>query len=840
MAVSAAQPTVVRRESRIIERPRLIKLLDDTDARTILLLAPAGYGKTTLARQWAKTLNGAVWVTLSAAHTDVAWLASEIAEAIDGRHGTTSRTVSEHLRARANPQRASRELGTVLAARLGSVDTQWIVLDDYQEITSSPEAEELIATLERDGGARILVTSRTRPRWASGRRFVYGEVLEIGRAALAMTDTEVSRVLGKAQSARGLSEQAAGWPAVIGLAAAAETPVLPHTAVPEALHRYLAEELFNRASAQLREALFTLALRGTVGFDESCGDGASTLFAEAQILGFSSSDTSFELHPLLRDFLLEKLSSRVDAIERAKAAVYASVADATWDQALGLILRFDLTELIEPTIAAAFKPLVRSGRLATLTAFATALEGKTRSSSPSLIGVLAEAAFRDGNFDLAVDLAESACSSLPADHPLVSRFAAIGGQISFLQGDFSSAEASFRSAGVCAKDDRDSAEAAYGLATASIFGEKSTAAEAVEAVRQARSRSPIDQLRFISSEVALRVMGKHPDGLAGNLHIDTARQALLQVEDPRVRSNVAYMIASALAQKAEYDSARGWLSEFFAAADEFGLEFAMPYANWTLAQIAIGQRRFGEAERALQSVEDAAARTGEHHHQLNAKSLRARLLLQNGEPEAALRQVMAPTTMPLIPSWKGEYLATRALVSACLGDARSSRKAQSQASSVSAALQVQGLVLAARAISALREARAASLRTTTLFETSDRLQIWDPVVCALRSAPALGDAVAANQDLRSPLEALYFRVGDLRLARRAGFRTRATAAPRDLLSPRELEVLGLIACGYKNRDISRALFIAESTTKVHVRHVLEKLGVRTRAEAVARLKMFDS
>jgi DNA-binding NarL/FixJ family response regulator len=43
----------------------------------------------------------------------------------------------------------------------------------------------------------------------------------------------------------------------------------------------------------------------------------------------------------------------------------------------------------------------------------------------------------------------------------------------------------------------------------------------------------------------------------------------------------------------------------------------------------------------------------------------------------------------------------------------------------------------------------------------------------------------------------------------------------------------------KNRDIARALFIAESTTKVHIRHILEKLGVRTRAEAAARLQMLD-
>jgi ATP/maltotriose-dependent transcriptional regulator MalT len=781
-------------------------------------------------------------VTLTAAHTDVAWLAAEIAEAIDGSEGATSRTISEHLHARANPQRASRELGAVLAARLGNPDTQWIILDDYHEICSSPEAEGLVATLERDGGARILITSRVRPSWASGRRFVYGEILEVGRAALAMTQTEVSQVLGPRQSTSGFTQQAAGWPAVIGLAAAAETPVLPQGAVPEALHRYLAEELFNRASESLREALLTLALRGnhnSAGFDGRGSREAAALFAEAELLGFSSSETNFELHPLLREFLLEKLSDRPDAIQRATDALGACVSDAAWDQALALILRFDLAELIEPTLAAAFKPLVRSGRLATLTAFATSV-GREAASTPSIHAVLSEAAFRDGNFDLAVDFAESARSGLPRAHPLGSRVAAIAGQISFLQGDLSSAEQSFRAASELAADDRDSAEAAFGLALASIFGEESTAAQAVETLRQVRSRSPVDQLRFISSEVALRLTGMHPDGLSGNLHIDSARRGLPQVEDPRVRSNVAYVIAGALAQRAEYESAREWLGEFFAAADEFGLEFAMPYANWTLAQIAIGQRRFGEAERALQSIEDTAARTGESHHLLNARSLRARLLLQNGEPEAALRQVIDPALGPLIPSWRGEYLATRALVTACLGDTKSSRKAQSQASSASAALQVRGLVLAARAISALREARAAPIRITTLFETVDRLQNWDPLVCALRSAPALGDAVAGNSDVRSQLEALYLRIGDLTLARRAGFRTRATAVPRDVLSPRELEVLGLIACGYKNREISRALFIAESTTKVHVRHVLEKLGVRTRAEAVARLKMFDA
>ena len=92
----------------------------------------------------------------------------------------------------------------------------------------------------------------------------------------------------------------------------------------------------------------------------------------------------------------------------------------------------------------------------------------------------------------------------------------------------------------------------------------------------------------------------------------------------------------------------------------------------------------------------------------------------------------------------------------------------------------------------------------------------------------------------SILEPLYAHRATSSLARKAGFRTRSNRSPADLLTPREFEVLGLIAAGMRNGEIARALFISQSTAKVHVRHVLEKLGVRTRAEAVARLKMFGS
>jgi len=835
MTASAGQPRV-RGERRIIERPRLIKLLDETDARTILLLAPAGYGKTTLARQWAKTLRGAVWVTLTPAHRDVAYLAQDLARVATGADSDSTRFIAEQVRARLNPQRAPRELGAAVASALNAARISWLLVDDYHEISSAPAAEELAETLEQQLRGRLLVATRVRPMWTSGRRVVYGEILEVTRSDLAMTDAEVTEVVGKKPSARQLSEQARGWPAVVGLAAAVDDPSVPQGALPDTLHRYLAEELFQRASTELQQALFELALRSprstTLPPDERWPD----LAAEADGLGFTSEDTGFELHPLLQDFLLEKLAALPDADERVRAAVAAHIEAEAWDLALALVLRFDLLDTVDQTLSIAFGPLVRSGRLATLATFAQAMHSKV--AAPSVQITLAEAAFRDGNLELTIDLAQAVQPNLSRDHPLASRTAALLGHAAFLKADFPAADAAFRDARETATDERDLADARYGLALARIFGEQTGARKSVHALAAARHRSSVDFLRFAASEIALRLVGGTRDGLSANLHLDAIRQLLPGAEDPRVRTNATYTVASALSQRGEYAAAREWLKEFFEDAEAFGLDFAVPYATWTLAQVAIGQRRFGEAERALQALEDHAARSSERHHELNARALRARLLLQNGQPDAAARCVAADPDIPLIPSWSGEYLATRALALACVGNRQEAEETADAARGASSALQVQGLALAARAIVVATNSEPGQ-EPTRLIRVAQRLEVWDPVVCALRSSLSFADRLSADDELRPALERLYRKIGDSALARRAGFRTRATASPIEVLSPREYEILGLIARGYKNGDIAKALFIGVSTTKVHVRHIFEKLGVRTRAEAAARLQMFE-
>ncbi len=59
-----------------------------------------------------------------------------------------------------------------------------------------------------------------------------------------------------------------------------------------------------------------------------------------------------------------------------------------------------------------------------------------------------------------------------------------------------------------------------------------------------------------------------------------------------------------------------------------------------------------------------------------------------------------------------------------------------------------------------------------------------------------------------------------------------TVAEEKQLTPRECEVLSLLATGLSNRDIGKQLYISETTAKFHVGNILRKLGVTRRAEAV--------
>ena len=98
----------------------------------------------------------------------------------------------------------------------------------------------------------------------------------------------------------------------------------------------------------------------------------------------------------------------------------------------------------------------------------------------------------------------------------------------------------------------------------------------------------------------------------------------------------------------------------------------------------------------------------------------------------------------------------------------------------------------------------------------------EELVAAIKVVAA-GDSLLAPAVTRGVIDAFVHRGG-------------ATLPARDpslgLLTPRELEVLGLLARGLSNLDIATALYVSEGTTKTHVSNVLAKLGLRDRVQAV--------
>jgi DNA-binding NarL/FixJ family response regulator len=92
-----------------------------------------------------------------------------------------------------------------------------------------------------------------------------------------------------------------------------------------------------------------------------------------------------------------------------------------------------------------------------------------------------------------------------------------------------------------------------------------------------------------------------------------------------------------------------------------------------------------------------------------------------------------------------------------------------------------------------------------------------------------GDAVIAPSTTRRLLDHM---APTLRRDQAADDRRQRETAAVDSLTPREREVLGLMARGDSNQEIAAGLFLSEATVKTHVGRVLAKLGARDRVQAV--------
>jgi DNA-binding CsgD family transcriptional regulator len=304
---------------------------------------------------------------------------------------------------------------------------------------------------------------------------------------------------------------------------------------------------------------------------------------------------------------------------------------------------------------------------------------------------------------------------------------------------------------------------------------------------------------------------------------------LSHARDPLIRTAFVSGYSNVAATVARYDLALDLAGIQAEDAEAAGLDFALDYALVHRARAQIGLRRILSAQRTL---EELGRREELHTQHVSANALmqHLRLRIARGDLAGASVMVQRQVATCLSDGARGELAAFRGLILAAQGELEGAAESLHQATAQTTLVDAALLSALGLAIVSLERGEAEETAVSTLQRVIG-LGHRDAVVFACRAYPGLAQAGARDPDLVVPLTALFVASRDIDLGRRAGLKMPRELRPREELSPRERDVYELLAQGRSNRDIARTLFISESTTKVHVRHIFEKLGVRTRAEA---------
>ncbi|HUJ54448.1 MAG TPA: LuxR C-terminal-related transcriptional regulator [Gaiellaceae bacterium] len=821
----------------IIERPRLIARIVDGDARVTVFAAAAGYGKTTLARQWAERQTGPVaWYQTTRASGDVAALAVEMDELLASIAPDLPRDPGRVARiASVNP--SPRPLGRALLQTYEPLTQDVLVIVDEWEAAGTDEAEQLLSTLVDGLAVRFLITTRTRPAWFTPRLEVYGEGLEIGMDELAMTDQEAADVLfyirNKETSASVLA-LASGWPAVLGLAAfttkrAGEAEQM--NPLPAALHEYLATEVIFSAEPSVREAAMLVAAAAVSDVDTArviLGADANVRLAQAQSHGLLAIDAGrVSMHPLIANALVVALCSADEVRSQVAGLAEVVVERRLWGEAQALAERAPDASFISSVLAAALPELTRTGRLTSMRWWVKT--GLAAGADPSLLDYAeAELSLREGETVRAYGLAERAAKALEGD--VAARAHLVAARAAHLRDRPATTMKQARAAAGLARSD-EAREGAAWLQFLSALEEQDEGLEDALGVFEQIARSGLDQsLTLATGQLCIAEI---EGGLTAAL--DEAATALTLVQgdvDPMAYTGLLSTQSYALVMAARYEKSLEAAEALATVADTYELEFASRYATFNKAAALIGIRRFGSADRLLSSLEKTTRDEAGTYFGGNIAIQRARLYASVGQVERALDVLSLGPSRDWIRAARGEFLGLRALLLAATGAVPEAVTQVEMARTVSRGLETRALACLAEATVLLASKRHDE--ADPLLDEAIETETLDPLVIALRAVPALASYVAQQAKWQGLLLRLLTGSVDVSLARALGIRIPRAVRPRQVLSPREAEVHELIAEGLTNEEISKLLYISISTTKVHVKHILEKLGARSRVEA-ARL-----
>ena len=414
---------------------------------------------------------------------------------------------------------------------------------------------------------------------------------------------------------------------------------------------------------------------------------------------------------------------------------------------------------------------------------------------------------------------------------------------------------------------------AYGLIGAGDYaGARSVLARAHD---EAVAAADLDQLAFstLLNGRALIKSGRLQDGLE---QLDGAMLRVLSGEtSPRVTSLLyCAAIGTCHLEAREASRVREWSAALGAWLDRVP-PFGGPFYGNCLTYRAVSLRAAGRWNQALALLEEAAQGLAEGSagrlvgHARYELGESHRLLGHVAEAEAAYRAA-AFTGGPTQPGLALLRLSLGDVAAALAGMRRALGEAEAAAARVELLPAAVTVFVAAGALAEADDG-VAELAALAAFFDSDSVRAeharaagelavargdWQAALPNLRRASdlwrglevpyetarisvllasayrAVGDEEAALLELGSAREA-FSRLGATRDLTAVGRLLEPDHAPYSL-SPREIEVLQLLARGLTNRAIASALFLSERTVHRHVSNIFDKLGVTSRTQAATR------
>ena len=208
----------------LIARASLVERLIESEAPLVVICAPAGYGKTTLVRQWAaEDERPFAWLKPSEDDNDQELLADRLTRALFAADVISNRPLQPSLTL---ARRGAGTTQTDLAAIVSVLAPVVIVLDDAEK-QAGPLGLAVLARLvaHLPVGSTLALACRVRPALGLGRLRAEDRVLEIGMHDLALEARDGAHLVEtaglrlSAKSTAALVERAEGWPAGLALAA---------------------------------------------------------------------------------------------------------------------------------------------------------------------------------------------------------------------------------------------------------------------------------------------------------------------------------------------------------------------------------------------------------------------------------------------------------------------------------------------------------------------------------------------------------------------------------------------------------------------------------------------